>query len=392
VQDQGPWLHEITAEAGARYSRYSAAGGVWTYKAGAELAPTPDLRLRGSFNHAVRAPNVVDLFTPQTITAAGLQTDPCAGPDPLAANAFATPANCARTGVSASQYGHIADNPNGYNSLLGGNPLLTPEAADTFTIGAVVTPRAAPGFSLVADYYDVDIKNVLGVIGADLSIEQCLETGSPFFCRLIHRAAGTGSLWLGPQGYVIDITQNTASMRAKGVDIQADYRRSLPPIAGRDVGSVRLDLMGSYVLSRTVQTTPDAPAFDCAGLYGPTCGEPLPHWRHVLRIVWSTPWSADLDAAWRYVGPVDLDETTSNPVLTSPFDPVNARLGSQSVFDLALSLRIDRRLTLRLGADNVLDQDPPVFGFGGGFSNSNTFPGIYDTLGRYVFVGLTAQL
>ena len=391
ADDPAPWLHQVLAEAGVRYSRYNAAGGVWTFKAGGEVAPTADLRLRAGFNHAVRAPNAIDLYTPQTV-ALGLETDPCAGADPLSANGFATAANCARTGVSAAQYGRIADNPTGYNALIGGNPDAKPEAADTVTVGAVVTPRPLPGFSLTVDYFDIEVKGELGQLGADLTLEQCLKTGEPLFCNLVHRDPNTGSLWLGPHGYVIDITQNIASMRAQGVDVQANYRRDLPRVADRDVGGLTFDLAGSYVTSHSTRTIPGGAAYDCAGLYGPICGQPLPRWRHVLTTTWLTPWRVDVAATWRYVVPVKLDFSSSNPVLSQPYDPVDARLGAQSYFDLALTWRVDRVFTLRAGANNLFDRDPPLFGFAGAFGNGNSYPGVYDVLGRYLFVGLTARL
>jgi len=200
IEDRGPLLHDLTLEGGYRYSWYSKAGGAATYKLGAVWSPIRDLRLRASFNHAVRAPNVVELFTPQTISALGLSTDPCAGSDPLAVNPFATAANCARTGVTASQYGRIAANPNGYNAVEGGNADLKPEAADTWTVGMVATPRALGHLTVSVDYFDIRVNGVLGQVGADLSIEQCLETGAPFFCRLIHRAPANGACRPGAAG------------------------------------------------------------------------------------------------------------------------------------------------------------------------------------------------
>lgn len=392
ADDVAPWLHQLVAEAGVRYSRYSLAGSVWTYKFGGEVAPTPDVRLRAGFNHAVRAPNAVELFTPQTVAEDDVENDPCAGPNPLLNDQFATAANCARTGVTAAQYGNIAANPDGYNGLVGGNTRLKPENSDTVTAGVVLTPRALAGFTASVDYFDIRVNNVLGVIGGDLSLEQCLQTGAPFFCSLIHRDPTTGSLWLGPQGYVIDITQNTASLRAEGLDLQADYARTLPSLAGWAPGRLRLDLVGSYVLSHAEQTTPGAQGFDCAELYGPICGQPLPRWRHVLTTTWQTPWAVDVAATWRYVAPVTLDSTSSNPVLAQSYDQINARIGARSYFDLSLTWRVDPRLTLRAGANNIFDLDPPLVGFAGVFGNGNTYPGLYDVLGRYLFVGLTARL
>ena len=69
------------------------------------------------------------------------------------------------------------------------------------------------------------------------------------------------------------------------------------------------------------------------------------------------------------------------------------QLGSRSYFDLSLAWRIDHHLTMRVGANNLFDTDPPLFAFGGGGAgNGNTYPSTYDTLGRFVFVNLIARL
>jgi outer membrane receptor protein involved in Fe transport len=55
-------------------------------------------------------------------------------------------------------------------------------------------------------------------------------------------------------------------------------------------------------------------------------------------------------------------------------------------------------ISLRAGINNLFDKDPPVvdgnnIGLAGvtQFGNGNTYPGVYDTLGRTVFVGITAD-
>jgi outer membrane receptor protein involved in Fe transport len=51
-------------------------------------------------------------------------------------------------------------------------------------------------------------------------------------------------------------------------------------------------------------------------------------------------------------------------------------------------------LTGRLGINNVADKDPPLYGAANCiavYCNGNTFPQVYDTLGRYVFLGITAD-
>ncbi len=397
ARDRGPLLHDLSVEGGYRFSWYSDAGAASTYKAGVEWAPVRDIRLRASFNHAVRAPNVVELFTPQTLAMTGLSIDPCAGPDPEANNTpLATPASCARTGVTADEYGNIAANPVGYNSIEGGNPNLKPETANTRTLGVVFTPRALGELSLSVDYFDIQVSGAIGALGADFTMQECLQTGAPFSCQLIHRAPGTGSLWLGNQGFVVDINQNESSLRTRGVDVDAVYRIALPAWRGVGLGHATINLVGGYVASFVTQPIPGAIPYDCAGYYGPFCGGPLPKWRHTLRTTWNAPWGFDLSLAWRYIAPVKLDATSANPFLAQPFAPVDASLAARSYFDLSVIWRLSRRLELRAGVNNLLDSDPPLVGQEsvGLFpvTNANTYPGLYDSLGRFVFAGLTASL
>ncbi|HLZ83393.1 MAG TPA: TonB-dependent receptor [Caulobacteraceae bacterium] len=396
AQDRGALLHDLTIDGGVRYSWYSNSGGAATYKAGLEWAPSPDLRLRAGYSRAVRAPNVVELFTPPTL-ALGLGHDPCAGANPVVdqQDPFATQANCARTGVTAAEYGHIAPSAGQYNSLEGGNPDLRPEVASTVTFGGVITPRVVPGLSLAVDYFDIRVRDVITNFGPDVTIEQCLQTGNPLLCSLVRRAPGTGSLWIGPAGYVSDVEQNGASLATRGVDVDMSYQHALPDWRGQSLGRAGARLIGTYALERSTVTVPGAPAFDCAGYYGGACGDPQPHWRHTLRVTVDTPWRVDLTATWRYVGPVTVSAASPNPFLNTPFDAADARLGARTYIDLSLAWRVNRRVEVRVGVNNLFDVDPPVVpaDFSAGVAaNANTYPGAYDALGRWLFVAITARL
>ncbi len=192
VQDMA-FAKEINLEGGYRYSNYSTSGSTNTYKLGANWQVDENLRIRGGYNRAVRAPNILELFTPQDVALDGAN-DYCAGPNPAAADPRFTPAACAHSGVSAAQYGHIAANPaSQYNGLLGGNPNLKPEIANTYTVGAVLTPHSlAPGLSASADYFNIKVTGVIQGAGADAILEQCILTGAPALCGLVHRTPGTG--------------------------------------------------------------------------------------------------------------------------------------------------------------------------------------------------------
>jgi outer membrane receptor protein involved in Fe transport len=79
--------------------------------------------------------------------------------------------------------------------------------------------------------------------------------------------------------------------------------------------------------------------------------------------------------------------------------PQTEHINAYSYFDLTASAALASNVTLRVGVNNVLDKNPPVVtsgggGYGsdiGGFSNGNTYPGVYDALGRYLFVNISAK-
>ena len=128
---------DLFVDGGYRYSRYSNGFDTNTYKFGLQWAPVGAIRLRGSFQRAVRAPNISELFSLQSVGDDG-SIDPCAG------TPTASLAACELTGVKPAQYGHILTSPFGwYNGLQGGNPDLQPEVAETYTVGLVLQPPEA---------------------------------------------------------------------------------------------------------------------------------------------------------------------------------------------------------------------------------------------------------
>jgi iron complex outermembrane receptor protein len=93
--------------------------------------------------------------------------DPCSsGPTPDGQTGLtptATLEQCARTGVTAAQYGSIEDNPAGqFNIITGGNAQLEPETSDTTTFGVVLTPTFAPGLSVAIDYFQIEVTDAIG--------------------------------------------------------------------------------------------------------------------------------------------------------------------------------------------------------------------------------------
>ncbi len=114
-------------------------------------------------------------------------------------------------------------------------------------------------------------------------------------------------------------------------------------------------------------------------------------------MIWSTPWHVDAGLRWRYFDSVSLDATSSNPVLAGTYtiEPVVTPLGARNYLDLFASWQIDKNWSVRAGVNNVFDKDPPItsgtLSDPSFFGNGNTFPSIYDSLGRLFFLNVTAK-
>jgi len=388
-----PFAQSMSVEAGYRYSDYSTGFTTDTYKAGLDWAPIDALRFRGSFQHAVRAPNVGELFSAAGVALDG-NVDPCAGP---AVNGLVngnTAAQCALTGVTAGQFGNIAPNSaSQYNGLLGGNPNLTPEESDTVSFGLVFRPNLGD-LSIAIDYFDIKIEDTISsTVGgnADTYINNCLTTGLADFCDLINRD-GSGSLWRSPNGFIVDTSLNLGTLQTKGFDLQTSYTLNL--------GEHRLgfNLVGTLLDELSNAPLPGFPSYDCVGLYGNTCGVPAPEWRHSLRTNWRTPWSGlDVAATWRYFGDAKTERLSDNDQLSGPVNAngISNDVPAYSYFDLTASMTFAEKVTFRVGANNLFDKTPPIIPSGGvtdcpsGPCNGNTWAQVYDALGRQIFATLT---
>jgi iron complex outermembrane receptor protein len=405
-----PFFDLLQIEAGYRYSDYSTAGTTHTYKAVGTWRPVPGLTLRGGYNRAVRAPNAVELFAPQT-TGLWSGADPCAGALATSGPNAGTPsgsgfsaAQCARTGVPASQYGLVAASPaSQYNGRFGGNPDLDPEVADTFTAGVVLNPKFLRGFALTVDYFNIKIEDTIGTVGAALTVNQCAATGSAALCALVRRDPANFTLWADTNpaddfGFVVDTNVNIGSIRTSGIDIGARYRLDLEDIGLNWGTAVSFDFDGTYLMDYIVEPgvlSNGESEYDCVGFYGSnTCGRPRPSWRHRFGMNMTFPEGFNFGFRWRYFGNV-LNETTSdNPFLSGAVQVADRELGSFNWFDLNVGARITDRHSFRFGVNNIMDKDPPLVGSVNSpavFGNGNTIPGFYDTLGRYIYAGFTAN-
>ncbi len=399
VQDQ-PFFHEFAVNGAYRFSDYTLTTGTQsTYALGATWSPVPDIRTRGQFQRATRSPNPIELFSPQSIGLFDMVSgpnglfDPCAGDfDP--ATTTPEPARsfeeCARTGVTPEQFGKIADNPAGqFNALFGGNPELDVEKANTWTAGVVITPRQVPGLTLQVDWFSIKVKGFIGTIDPNITLNACLDSGAPFFCNLIHRGPG-GQLFVGDNTFIEATNFNTGSLSTKGVDINLTYDADLADWGLDNAGSLRFHYIATWLDKLVTVPVPselqefvpeDARRFDCVGFYGSSCGTPNPAYRHRFSTTWRSPWELDVTVTWRFFDSVKLFGGGA---------PINEKFPTRNYFDLSFQYPIRDNIELRGGVNNLFDQDPPLSSVvGAGAGNGNTYPQVYDALGRFFHAGIT---
>jgi iron complex outermembrane recepter protein len=386
AQDR-PGMESLSFDSAYRYSDYGDGVTTDTYKFGLEWAPIQDVRLRGSFQHAVRAANIVELFTAQGFNLFDMTGDPCGAKD---RDPEASAEECIASGVPVANVGRpLLDSPAGqYNFLQGGNSGLTPEKSDTQSYGIVFTPRFAPGLAITVDYFDIRIDNTITRFGPPNTLTACYANNDPAACDRINRDPTTGQLWIGT-GHIVDTNINIGSLYTRGVDLNASYTGVE---LGR-FGSLSFNLTGSHLEELTsvpapgVDLHPDPNVFldeyDCAGFYSSVCGIPNPEWRHRFRVSWQTPWEVDLSATWRYYDAVVGLEGPNEPF---DRDRIDYELPAENYFDLAANWAITEKADVTLGVNNVLDDNPAISATVGTTGNGNTYPQTYDALGRYVFL------
>ncbi len=403
--DNKPFVKDLSLDLGYRYSDYSLSGDVSAYKLAVNYNPISDLRLRGSFQRAVRAPNINELFTPQQITNTSVvSSDPCSAAG-SGGHATATLAQCERTGVTAAQYGDGIDPGVGgtdkiaqcpadqCGTVLGGNSKLTPEISNTYSGGLIYTPHFIRSLVFSVDYFNIDVENAISTLPINIAFNNCLNSGTD--CNLVVRQAN-GSIFgssIATGGYISGTNLNIGHIQTEGVDFAAGYSFDLDRVGLHDKGLLQFKFDGTWTTHLTYEPIPGMGTYNCAGLYGYTCGAPTPNWKHQFRVTYVSPWQVTFSAQWRYIGASKFDgNVVSNSYLyAGSIDTLDASIGAYSYLDLSLTWKVKPKLTLRAGVNNVMDKDPPILNDGvTGSGTPNTFNS-YDELGRQIFFGITAD-
>lgn len=386
-----PWAYSLSLEAAYRHTEFEAGStdsyGTWKY--GGEWAPIETLRFRALAQRATRAPNVGELFSPQITGLDNLAVDPCEGNriNQAQANTPGTLSNlCRLTGVPLARIGSLPPPSAGQiNVLVGGNPDLGPEVANTFTTGVVWSPLS--DLTLTLDYYRIKLSDTISSPSVDDVLADCYDPArNPGFtfnaaCALIGRNPNNGTFnGVAARGVAL-ISSNLGKVRTSGLDLSAMYTWSLG-----DWGDLAFNLNLNHVLEAKSQPTPSAIVRECVGYYSISCGNIVYDYKSNFSTTWSyQDYTAGL--TWRYLHSVEEEPGGTN------FLPAYSRIGSYSYFDLFGSWQITENVGVDLSVTNLFDKEAPFVGNTIGttsVNSGNTFPNYYDVIGR--FYSLSARV
>lgn len=335
----------------ARLSDYSTFGSESTYKISTLWRPVEDLSLRASYSTGLRAPGIGELFggaAREDFTF----LDPCADVNAVAGSANGgrdTPQpqaiidNCAALGVPANL---VQSNPQ-LSAISAGNATLQPETSDNWTLGFVWNPAFADnvdwieGLTTSVDYYQLEIDDAVQGRDPGDVILACVLSLDPLFCDLTPRTSS------GQLDVVDNQLQNIGGIEASGIDFAIDY---IAPETRFGTFSARLN--ATYLRDYTEITAnidDSVTVTDRTGTHtDETFQRAFPEWRWTSNFDWMfNDWGAGL--TFRWVDEMTLDG--GGTLDSALFTDVRVRW----MPDFA-----DDALTVTLGINNVLDEDPPV--------------------------------
>ena len=386
-----PFVQLISLEAGARWSDYSTVGTVWTFKGGGEWQVDENVRFRGLFQRAVRAPNVIELFGPQ-VNAFPAVRDFCdKGQEPVSNGLVDL---CIAQGVPASNFDAavLATNPEGtfeqpdnqIESITGGNSGLTEERTNTWTVGVVLTPEFVPGLTVTADWYSITLEDAISQFGGSVQgvFDLCAQSDdvNSDFCQAIPRRPSGSAVG------VVSLNENVSFFETSGLDLQVNYLFDLGDVGLDNAGTLNLNGNFTWVREWLLTPTDISEPIECAGRFGSGCGQtfsgfPTPDLRSVVRTTWSQgPYQVSL--RWRWTG--GLQDTDPDGDAAIP------EVSGQHYFDLTGTYDIDERFQIRLGVENLTNNTPPRVG--DRQTDANTLVPLFDVLGTRFFAAFTAKL
>jgi outer membrane receptor protein involved in Fe transport len=368
-----PFFDELSFGAAGRFADYSTVGGNFTWNVNGVWAPVRDLRIRGSYARAVRAPNIAELFDPQQ-GATFRPADPCstslinqliAANDPAAQNRLR---NCRADGIPAGYEDPLTAR---FSGTSGGNPNLQEETATTWSVGGVLQPRWVPGLTLSADYYSVRIDNAIQAVTSQNIVNTCydLPTFPNDFCALFTRnRTPTSPQFLG-LNFLRQTQINFARLETSGIDFQANYAFSL----GKN--NFNLQLTGNWTEKLNRFFDPVRTDFVNPGL-----GElGAPEWSGFGNVSWNRG-AFTLNYGVQYIKSTAVAGAIEIERIATEFGPAGFA-PDYWIHNVSFNLDVTDEFTVYGGINNFTGEIP--------YLSSSAYP--VSGMGRAFFVGVTAK-
>jgi outer membrane receptor protein involved in Fe transport len=366
-----PFVQMFEVEGAVRFSDYSSIGSTTAWKLGAGWAPIEDVRFRVTRSESVRAPNIIELFGPESRGTLNITQDPCdVSSIALMPN---REANCRALGVPVGWIDPAASLA--LLTVLGGNQNLTEETSNSWTVGMVLTPSFLPRLRLSVDWWTIEIDDAIQTLDGNTIVDNCVDSPSlnNLFCPLVSR----GNLIGINDPYAIsriDLRQvNVGRLSAEGVDVSVAYHFQLAELLSTLNGSLTLGLSLVYLaeLEELVDATDPTSLLIKDGEFKD------PSWRGLFSVGYrldklSSTWSV------RYVGAASLDRQRSREF--NVYD-----VPSKFYHDLFVGYELFEKTDLSFSVNNVMNQKPPqlpLLNAGAGDAS------LYDNIGRYFVLGL----
>jgi len=387
------WAEYLGLEIGGRYSDYEHAGGVETWKFGAEWQLPAPLKLRTMYQRSVRAPNLLEAFQEQgqelgTYSGSNGNNDPCSEQNDPVAGGIAE--QCAATGIPLAVVGTwVAAPGNPTNFIFGGNPALEPEVANTLTAGVVLEFDWLQGMQASVDYFSLEVEDTIGTLDATLACFDAANTQN-LFCGNFTRDPLTFDVVELYEPFV-----NRGRYTVKGIDTQLNLSAELPAglaIVGGQA-DVIVNLVWTHTLENSYQETPFGTVFECAGTFGWPCvftrdTVTYPENRMTMTTAY---YSGDFSArlTWQWIeGSTNGLVYHKDKIGLSGIDLGLIDAPARSYLDLALGYRFTDHVTARLTVANVTDTSPA---FLADYGSNNTDSSLYDLFGRAYTLSLSLE-
>jgi outer membrane receptor protein involved in Fe transport len=366
VLEDARFAHRLSFGAAFRASDYSTVGSTSTWKVDAVYAPVESVTLRGTYAQAVRAPNISELFSPES-TSYNFIVDPC-DINELNNGTGTREANCAELlnslGIDPTTF-IPSDTPQATlytEGLFGGNPALSEETATTWTAGVVLRPQFASGLSLSLDWYDIEIEDAINTPEAEELAQLCVDQpnlDNPF-CAGIRRDPDTGYI----EGFTVR-PGNVAQFSTAGLDVTADYRFST-----QSAGDFGVQLVAGYLDRLEFVPTPGATIDDdLEEQYYPQYSATLDAtWTQgALTLAYGINWFSETDRYEREILAGDPDYV----------DPRYFKVQAKWEHEINVAYDINDSINVYAGINNLFDEKPEF--------DYASYP--VSAMGRYFYLG-----